>query len=170
VSNNSYDPETDPLHPYLFASVHRLPIEPVHIATRCQNVMRLDNIVYIGDVVFRTEAEWLRKPNFSQVSLIALKLALSRLGLRLGMRIPEWPPSQERLEEVRSQCMERGLWDFDNLAAQKINADTIAYDETMEALQAIEHELCLVKMRLARLRNKVLANGRLAADRSRRCA
>ena len=167
MSNTSYDPATDPLHPYMFALVKNIPIEPHHVATRCHNVMRNDNIHYIGDLVRKTEAEMLRTPNFSRVSLYALKYGLSRLGLRLGMDIP-WPPSQERIKEACAKCVELGLWDFDNFVAQQVNVRDAAYDETMDALQGLERELKLVKTRLIRLRNDVVgkraARAALAVD------
>jgi len=150
-----YDPVTDPLHPYLFAPVSCIPIEPKQIATRCHNVMRLDNIVYIGDVVSQTEVQWLMKPNFSRVSLIALKFALSRLGLSLGMDISEWPPSEKRIAEVQSECLARGLWDFDDLAKLQIAIHNPDHAETMASLHAIEHEMSLIKGRLANLRKDI---------------
>jgi hypothetical protein len=157
-----YDPVTDPLHPYLFAPVSCIPIEPKQIATRCHNVMRLDNIVYIGDVVSQTEVQWLMKPNFSRVSLIALKFALSRLGLSLGMDISEWPPNEKRIAEVQSECLARGLWDFDDLAKlqdelakRQIAIHNTDHAETMAALHAIEHEMSLIKGRLANLRKDI---------------
>ncbi len=55
-----------------------------------------DNIIYIGDLVRRTEAEMLRAPTpgharagFGRKSLN--EEVLSSMGLRLGMDIPGWP-------------------------------------------------------------------------------
>ena len=158
MSGATYDPATDPLHPYLFAGVSDLPIAPQHIATRCQHVMANDNICYIGDVVWLTEAEWLRIPNFGLGCLNALKIALRQLGLRPGMVVPEWPPSPERLEEVRRQCVERGLWDFQKLPVQQAYAHDAAYAETIDALHALRREINIIREHAERLRYQASAN------------
>jgi DNA-directed RNA polymerase subunit alpha len=60
--------------------------------------LKNDNIIYIGDLVQKTEAEMLRTPNFGRKSLNEIKEVLSSMGLRLGMDIPGWPP--ENIEEM----------------------------------------------------------------------
>ena len=51
-----------------------------------------DNIVYIGDLIQKTEAEMLRTPNFGRKSLNEIKEVLSGMGLHLGMDVEDWPP------------------------------------------------------------------------------
>ena len=58
--------------------------------------MKNDNIVYIGDLVSKTEAEMLKTPNFGRKSLNEIKEILSSFGLKFGMDIDGWPP--ENLE------------------------------------------------------------------------
>jgi DNA-directed RNA polymerase subunit alpha len=41
-----------------------------------------------------SEAELMRTPNFGRKSLNEIKDALAAIGLRLGMKIPGWPPEQ----------------------------------------------------------------------------
>ena len=65
---------------------------------RSANCLKNDNIIYIGDLVQKTEAEMLRTPNFGRKSLNEIKEVLSSMGLRLGMDIPGWPP--ENIEEM----------------------------------------------------------------------
>ena len=67
---------------------------------RCvrRNCLKNDNIIYIGDLVQKTEAEMLRTPNFGRKSLNEIKEVLASMGLRLGMDIPGWPP--ENIEEM----------------------------------------------------------------------
>ena len=60
--------------------------------------MKNDNIVYIGDLVQKTEADMLRTPNFGRKSLNEIKEVLTTMGLNLGMHVPEWPP--ENIEEL----------------------------------------------------------------------
>ncbi len=59
---------------------------------RSANCLKNDNIVYIGDLVQKTEAEMLRTPNFGRKSLNEIKEVLANMGLHLGMGNPAWPP------------------------------------------------------------------------------
>ena len=68
------------------------------------NVLRNDNIVYIGDLVQKSESEMLRTPNFGRKSLNEIKEVLTGMSLYLGMEIPNWPPDNiaemsKKLEE-----------------------------------------------------------------------
>ena len=65
---------------------------------RSANCLKNDNIVYIGDLVQKTESEMLRTPNFGRKSLNEIKEVLSQMDLRLGMELPAWPP--ENIEEM----------------------------------------------------------------------
>jgi DNA-binding CsgD family transcriptional regulator len=66
--------------------------EVLELSIRSINGLKNDKIVYIGDLVQKTEAEMLRIPNFGRVSLKEVKEALGEIGLRLGMDLPGWPP------------------------------------------------------------------------------
>jgi DNA-directed RNA polymerase alpha subunit len=55
---------------------------------RSANCLKNDNIIYIGDLVQKTEAEMLRTPNFCRKSLNEIKEVLASMGLPLGMDIP----------------------------------------------------------------------------------
>jgi hypothetical protein len=61
--------------------------------SRTQAALRSDNIIYVGDLVMRTEAELLRMLGFGRKSLQDVKAGLHAIGLRLGLDIPEWPPA-----------------------------------------------------------------------------
>ena len=67
-------------------------------STRSANCLKNDNIVYIGDLIQKTEAEMLRTPNFGRKSLNEIKEVLVQMGLHLGMEVPGWPP--ENIEEL----------------------------------------------------------------------
>ena len=54
---------------------------------RSANCLKNDNIVYIGDLVQKTEAEMLRTPNFGRKSLNEIKEVLAEMGLHLGMEV-----------------------------------------------------------------------------------
>jgi DNA-directed RNA polymerase subunit alpha len=73
-------------------------VDELELSVRSANCLKNDNIIYIGDLVQKTEAEMLRTPNFGRKSLNEIKEVLASMGLRLGMEIPGWPP--ENIEEM----------------------------------------------------------------------
>tara|TARA_B100000676_G_scaffold273310_1_gene291914 strand:+ start:12678 stop:13694 length:1017 start_codon:yes stop_codon:yes gene_type:complete len=79
-------------------------VEELELSVRSANCLKNDNIVYIGDLVQKTEAEMLRTPNFGRKSLNEIKEVLTQMGLHLGMEIPTWPP--ENIEELAKRLEE----------------------------------------------------------------
>ena len=73
-------------------------VDELELSVRSANCLKNDNIVYIGDLIQKTEAEMLRTPNFGRKSLNEIKEVLSNMGLHLGMEISDWPP--ENIEEL----------------------------------------------------------------------
>lgn len=73
-------------------------VDELELSVRSANCLKNDNIVYIGDLVQKTEQEMLRTPNFGRKSLNEIKEVLAQMGLHLGMEIPNWPP--ENIEEM----------------------------------------------------------------------
>ncbi len=73
-------------------------VDELELSVRSANCLKNDNIVYIGDLVQKTEQEMLRTPNFGRKSLNEIKEVLAQMGLHLGMEIPTWPP--ENIEEM----------------------------------------------------------------------
>jgi len=67
-------------------------VDELELSVRSQNCLKNDNIVYIGDLVLKTEAEMLKTPNFGRKSLNEIKEVLSTMNLRFGMDVPNWPP------------------------------------------------------------------------------
>ena len=79
-------------------------VDELELSVRSANCLKNDNIVYIGDLVQKTEAEMLRTPNFGRKSLNEIKEVLVQMGLHLGMEVSAWPPEDiedlaKRLEE-----------------------------------------------------------------------
>jgi DNA-directed RNA polymerase subunit alpha len=93
VAAGDPDADANQLNRYLLKKVDEL-----ELSVRSANCLKNDNIIYIGDLVQKTEAEMLRTPNFGRKSLNEIKEVLSSMGLRLGMDIPGWPP--ENIEEM----------------------------------------------------------------------
>ena len=73
-------------------------VDELELSVRSANCLKNDNIIYIGDLVQKTETDMLRTPNFGRKSLNEIKEVLGQMGLHLGMEIPDWPP--ENIEEL----------------------------------------------------------------------
>jgi len=67
-------------------------VDELELSVRSANCLKNDNIVYIGDLIQKTEAEMLRTPNFGRKSLNEIKEVLTTMGLHLGMDVVDWPP------------------------------------------------------------------------------
>ena len=82
-------------------------VDELELSVRSANCLKNDNIIYIGDLVQKTEQEMLRTPNFGRKSLNEIKEVLSMMGLHLGMEITEWPP--ENIEDMAKR-LEEPYW------------------------------------------------------------
>ena len=79
-------------------------VDELELSVRSANCLKNDNIVYIGDLIQKTEAEMLRTPNFGRKSLNEIKEVLAQMGLHLGMDVQGWPP--ENIEELAKRFEE----------------------------------------------------------------
>ena len=79
-------------------------VDELELSVRSANCLKNDNIVYIGDLVQKSESEMLRTPNFGRKSLNEIKEVLAQMGLNLGMQIPNWPP--ENIEDLAKKLEE----------------------------------------------------------------
>lgn len=93
VEEQRKESEDLPFSPYLLKKV-----EELELSVRSANCLKNDNIVYIGDLVQKTESEMLKTPNFGRKSLNEIKEVLSGMNLRFGMDVAGWPP--ENIEEL----------------------------------------------------------------------
>lgn len=73
-------------------------VEELELSVRSANCLKNENILYIGDLVQKSENEMLKTPNFGRKSLNEIKEVLANMGLSLGMTIANWPP--ENIEEL----------------------------------------------------------------------
>ena len=94
--------DTNQLNRYLLKKVDEL-----ELSVRSANCLKNDNIIYIGDLVQKTEAEMLRTPNFGRKSPQRDQGSACLMGLRLGMDIPGWPP--ENIEEMAKKLEQEML-------------------------------------------------------------
>jgi DNA-directed RNA polymerase subunit alpha len=81
------------INPHLLMKVDEL-----ELSVRSANCLKNDNIVYIGDLVQKSESEMLKTPNFGRKSLNEIKEVLTSMDLGLGMKLDSWPP--ENIEEL----------------------------------------------------------------------
>ncbi len=88
-----------PFNPALLKKVDEL-----ELSVRSANCLKNDNIVYIGDLIQKSEGEMLRTPNFGRKSLNEIKEVLATMGLHLGMDVQGWPP--ENIEELAKRFEE----------------------------------------------------------------
>jgi transcriptional regulator with XRE-family HTH domain len=87
-------------------------VDELEFSVRTGNCLKNDNIVYIGDLIQKTEAEMLRTPNFGRKSLNEIKEVLAQMGFHLAMKVPGWPPENieslaQRFEEAKAEEMLR---------------------------------------------------------------
>ena len=68
-------------------------VEDLDLSVRSHNCLKCENIIYVGDLVQNTEADMLRTPNLGRRSLNEMKQVLTNMGLRFGMKVEGWPPS-----------------------------------------------------------------------------
>ena len=80
-------------------------VEELELSVRSANCLKNDNIIYIGDLVQKSESEMLRTPNFGRKSLNEIKEVLTGMSLYLGMEIPNWPP--ENIAEMSKKLEEQ---------------------------------------------------------------
>ena len=69
-------------------------VDELELSVRSANCLKNDNIVYIGDLVRKTEQDMMRTPNFGRKSLNEIKEVLAGMGLELGMDTGDWPPDE----------------------------------------------------------------------------
>ena len=73
-------------------------VDELELSVRSANCLKNDNILYIGDLVQKSESDMLRTPNFGRKSLNEIKEVLGQMGLNLGMDVQSWPP--ENIENL----------------------------------------------------------------------
>jgi DNA-directed RNA polymerase subunit alpha len=76
------------LNENLFRSVSEL-----ELSVRSSNCLKNANITLIGELVQKTEAEMLKTKNFGRKSLNEIKAILEEMGLSLGMKLDNFPPT-----------------------------------------------------------------------------
>ena len=98
VTESTEEPQSEEISRIDYYPALLVKVNDLGLSIRSSNCLRNDNIVYVGDLVQKTEGEMLRSPNFGRKSLNEVREVLAEKGLHLGMEIPNWPP--ENIEEL----------------------------------------------------------------------
>ena len=69
------------------------PVDDLELTVRSANCLKAESILYIGDLVQKSENELLRTPNLGKKSLTEIKDVLASRSLSLGMKLENWPPA-----------------------------------------------------------------------------
>jgi DNA-directed RNA polymerase subunit alpha len=67
-------------------------VDEVGLSERTVLVLKNGSLLYIGDLVQRTEIELLRVPHLGGTTLHEIKTVLGGMDLHLGMEVRNWPP------------------------------------------------------------------------------
>ena len=86
------EPQKPPINENLYRSV-----EELELSVRSANCLKNANIRLIGELVQKTEAEMLTTKNFGRKSLNEIKDILSRMGLQLGIKVPDFDPENAEM-------------------------------------------------------------------------
>jgi DNA-directed RNA polymerase subunit alpha len=79
-------------------------IDELELSVRSYNCLKNENIIYVGDLVVRTEGEMLKTSNFGRKSLNELKENLKSMGLGFGVKLTNWPPKNiEELSKIKNK-------------------------------------------------------------------
>jgi DNA-directed RNA polymerase subunit alpha len=70
-------------------------VDELELSVRSANCLKNADIKYIGELVQKTEQEILMTKNFGRKSLNEIKEILSCMGLRLGIKVENFPPRED---------------------------------------------------------------------------
>jgi DNA-directed RNA polymerase subunit alpha len=79
-------------------------VEELELSVRSANCLKNANMTYIYELVQKTEVELLKTKNFGRKSLEEIKEKLAKMGLHIGIKLPDLPTRDEI--EARRKKME----------------------------------------------------------------
>lgn len=74
-------------------------VDELELSVRSANCLKNANILYLWQLVSKTEAEMLKTKNFGRKSLNEIKEVLFEMGLSLGMLLDKFTPPDEHMDE-----------------------------------------------------------------------
>ncbi len=102
------EPEEIPEHDIRQKQALLTKIEELELSVRSANCLKNDNVLYVADLVQRTEQDMLKTPNFGLKSLSEIKSILERMKLRLGMVLEEDWDTEKELRKLQNITRRRG--------------------------------------------------------------
>lgn len=72
-----------------------LPIDELYLTSRSVNCLKAENILYLGDLVSRSDSDLLKVPNLGRKSINEIKELLATRQLALEMDVGDWKPKQK---------------------------------------------------------------------------
>ena len=112
----------------------RIPITDFELSVRARNCLNKMNILTLGDLVRKTEAELLSYKNFGETSLAEIKEILGSKGLRLGMA---------REEAVASITRHRTSYPASGESSEMLNKPIGELKLSIRARRTVENLGCL---------------------------
>ncbi len=98
--------EAAPLAPQLpFNPALLKKVDELELSVRSANCLKNDNIVYIGDLIQKSEGEMLRTPNFGRKSLNEIKEVLAGMGLHSAWTFPAGRRRTSRISPSASRSI-----------------------------------------------------------------
>jgi Bacterial RNA polymerase, alpha chain C terminal domain len=145
ISQNDLVSEAAPPQPrekVPFSNIFLINVGELELSVRSATGLKNDNIIYIGDLVQKTDAEILRTPNFGRKSLTEIKDVLAQIGLRLGVELSDWPP--ENVEELAKRFQTIFFKKVDELELSVRTANCLKNDNVIyigDLVQKSEEEM-----------------------------
>lgn len=93
TSTTSHKKEALVTKPQAFDPLLMKTVDDLEFTSRSANSLKAEGIIYIGDLIQRSELDLLKTPNLGRKSLNEIKTVLQTYGLMLGMRLENWPPA-----------------------------------------------------------------------------
>jgi DNA-directed RNA polymerase subunit alpha len=78
-------------------------VDDLELSVRSANCLYFEGILYVGELVQKTELDLLKLRHFGRKSLKEVKECLQEMGLSLGMKLGGWSPRARTGETAESQ-------------------------------------------------------------------
>ena len=102
-NRNELDNNVFNINPVFFTKVQKLPFKRNTLL-----FLKKNKILYLGDLIKKSETDLLRNQDFNRSSLIEIREFLNSIQLHLGMELEEWPPDNlEQLSERYNNNFEK---------------------------------------------------------------
>lgn len=125
-------------------AILRVPVSDFELSVRSRNCLASMNILCLGDLIKRTEAEMLAYKNFGETSLREIKEMLAAKGLRLGM-MREDAATRQVMERARrnpgAEILAKSIEDLDLGVRSRKCMETMGIATIGELVSKTEAEL-----------------------------